>query len=115
MSTDVNAAGATAASSTVAKASTESLSQDELRQRASVARSELASTLDAIEYKLNVPRQYREITGEVTGTLRRLGRDKPLALVGVAAGAAAAAGSAVGGIVWAVARVFRRRDDRLKY
>ena len=115
MSTDVNAAGATAASGTVANASTDSLSQEELRQRASVARHELASTLDAIEYKLNVPRQYREITSEVTGRLRRLGRDKPLALIGVAAGAATAAGSAVGGIVWAVARVFRRRDDRLNY
>jgi len=115
MSTDVNAAGATAASSTVAKASTDSLSQDELRQRASVARRELASTLDAIEYKLNVPRQYREISGEVIGSLRRLGREKPVALIGVSAAAAAVAGSAVGGIVWAVARVFRRSDDRLTY
>lgn len=115
MSTDLTAAGATATSSTAAKASAESLSQEELRQRASVARRELASTLDAIEYKLNVPRQYREISREVTGRLRKLGRDKPLALIGVAAGAATAAGSTVGGIVWAVARVFRRRDERLTH
>jgi hypothetical protein len=112
MSTDRAASGASAASTDVSKAPPESLSQSELRLRAAFARQEVASTLDAIEYKLNVPRQYRAVTTRVDGELRRLGRDKPLALVGVAAGAAAAVGSAVGGIVWAVARVIRRLDDR---
>jgi hypothetical protein len=111
MSTD--RAGATATSSAAAAPSTDSLSQDELRQRATQARRELASTLDAIEYKLNVPRQVGMVTDSVTGQLRRLGREKPLALAGVAAGVATVAGSAIGGLVWAIARVFTRREDRL--
>lgn len=112
MSIDRAASGASAASTDAGKAPAESLSPNELRLRAAFARQEVASTLDAIEYKLNVPRQYRAITSRVDGELRRLGRDKPLALVGVAVGAAAAVGSAVGGIVWVVSRVIRRLEDR---
>lgn len=60
-------------------------------------RAELAATLDAIEYKLNVPKRAAE-------RIERLRADNPLALVGVAAGAAIA----VAGVVWGVIALRRR-------
>lgn len=109
--TSSNQAGATAATAgdKSSASNSQSLSQSELRERAAAARAELASTLDAIEYKLNVPRQLRSTTQKVTLELRRLGREKPMALVGVAAGVATVAGTAVGTVVWASAKIFRRR------
>jgi hypothetical protein len=86
----------------------ETPAQRELRARADLARQELASTLDAIEYKLNVPRQVRATRRRVTGTLRGLGEDNPFALVGVAIGAAVVAGAAV----WAGVRAVQRGIQR---
>ncbi|MGJ4845708.1 MULTISPECIES: DUF3618 domain-containing protein [unclassified Leifsonia] len=57
------------------------------------ARNELAATLDAIEYKLNVPKRTAE-------RIERLRTDNPLALVGIAVAAAAA----VAGVVWLIVR-----------
>lgn len=57
------------------------------------ARNELAATLGAIEYKLNVPKRTAE-------RVERLRKDNPLALIGIAVAAAAA----VGGAVWLVVR-----------
>lgn len=110
MSTNQVARGATSASTAIetASGSGDSPSQEELRARAARAREELARTLDAIEYKMNVPRQLRASTGRVTAMLRGLGRDNPLALVGVAAGAALTAGASLGGVVWACARMLQR-------
>ncbi|MFF1635444.1 DUF3618 domain-containing protein [Leifsonia sp. NPDC058248] len=56
-------------------------------------RAELAETIDAIEYKLNVPKR-------VTERVQRLRHDNPLALVGIAVGVAAA----IGGVVWMAVR-----------
>ena len=111
MSTNQVARGATSASTAIEKASGQgdSPSQEELRARAARARRELANTLDAIEYKMNVPRQLQASTSRITAMLRGLGRDNPLALVGVAAGAAVSAGASVGGVVWAIARMVQRR------
>lgn len=67
----------------------------ELRAEASRARAELAGTLDAIEYKLNLPKQVRLTTRRLTLGLRKLGDEHPAALVGIALGAATAAGAAV--------------------
>ncbi|WP_233205763.1 DUF3618 domain-containing protein [Cryobacterium sp. Y82] len=69
---------------------------DDLRSDARRARAELASTLDAIEYKFNVPKQLRINRRRLTHALRQLGEDSPSALVGIALGAA----TVVGVIVW---------------
>ncbi|MDN4598146.1 DUF3618 domain-containing protein [Leifsonia virtsii] len=61
------------------------------------ARAELAATIDAIEYKLNVPKRTAE-------RLQRLRKENPAALVGLSVGVAVA----VGGIVWGVVRLVRR-------
>lgn len=61
------------------------------------ARAQLAATIDAIEYKLNVPKRTAE-------RLQRLQKENPAALVGLSVGVAAA----VGGIVWGVVRLVRR-------
>ncbi len=68
----------------------------DLRSEARHARAELASTLDAIEYKFNVPKQLRLKRRRLSLALRQLGEDSPAALVGIAAGAA----TVVGVIVW---------------
>lgn len=57
------------------------------------ARNELAATLDAIEYKLNVPKRTVE-------RVERMRKDNPLALIGIAVAAAVA----VAGVVWLIVR-----------
>lgn len=61
------------------------------------ARAELAATMDAIEYKLNVPKRAAE-------RVQRLRAENPVALAGIAAGAVAT----VAGAVWGVVRLVRR-------
>jgi len=68
----------------------------ELRDEAKRARAQLASTLDAIEYKLNLPKQLRITRRRMRLALIRLGDDNPLALVGIALGV----GISVGAMVW---------------
>jgi hypothetical protein len=77
----------------------------DLRKEAHAARSEVASTLDAIEYKLNIPKQVKINTRRLTYNLRRLGDRNPAALVGIAVAAA----SAVGGAVWLGVKALQRR------
>ncbi|WP_431279008.1 DUF3618 domain-containing protein [Leifsonia poae] len=62
-----------------------------------LARAELAETLDAIEYKLNVPKRTAE-------KVERLRKENPLALVAIAVTAAAA----VAGAVWLIVRGTRK-------
>ena len=61
------------------------------------ARAELAATVDAIGYKLNVPQRTRE-------RFDRLRKENPVALAGIASGAAVA----VAGAVWGIVRLIRR-------
>jgi len=61
------------------------------------ARADLAATVDAITYKLNVPKRTAE-------RVRRLRDDNPLALLGIAVAVAVAVGGAVWGIVAASRR-----------
>ncbi|WP_158867558.1 DUF3618 domain-containing protein [Leifsonia sp. AG29] len=61
------------------------------------ARAELAATLNAIEYRLNVPKR-------ATERVRRLSEENPLALGAIAAAAAAV----VGAFVWLTVRLVRR-------
>jgi hypothetical protein len=77
----------------------------QLRAEADRARSALAGTLDAIEYKLNVPKQVKINTRRVTLGLHRLGDENPPALAGIAFAAAAA----VGTVVWLGARAIANR------
>lgn len=79
-----------------APAKPEQHSTAELRNEADRARAALAGTLDAIEYKLNVPKQVKITTRRFTLGLHRLGEDNPPALAGIAFAAAAA----VGTVVW---------------
>jgi hypothetical protein len=85
-----------AAEKAAARSADEQRSLDELRKDADAARSEVASTLDAIEYKLNIPKQVKINGRRLSFALHRLGDENPTALGGVAAAAAVA----VGGIVW---------------
>ena len=56
------------------------------------ARAELAATVDAIEYKLNVPKRTAE-------RIQWMRAENPVALAAIAVGAAAALAGAVWGIV----------------
>jgi hypothetical protein len=67
----------------------------DLRKEAHAARSEVATTLDAIEYKLNLPKQIRINTRRLTYALRDLGDRNPGALIGIAVGAASVVAAAV--------------------
>ena len=78
----------------------------ELRAEADRARAALAGTLDAIEYKLNVPKQVKINTRRVTLGLHRLGDDNPAALAGVALAAATAVGTCVW---WGLKTILDRR------
>ena len=80
-------------------------SKAELRQTAQAARAELASTLDAIEYKLNVPKQVKLKTRRANDKMKRLGKDNPPALIAVALGAATVVGTAV----WLGVRAIQNR------
>lgn len=69
----------------------------EFRADAARARAELASTMDAIEHKLNFPMRAKSAARRLSFGLRTLGDENPLALIGIAVGAA----SAFGLVVWA--------------
>jgi hypothetical protein len=77
----------------------------DLRKDAHAARSEVASTLDAIEYKLNIRKQIKISTRRLTYGLRDLGDRNPAALIGIAVAAASVAGVAA----WLGARAVQRR------
>jgi tellurite resistance protein len=61
------------------------------------ARSELAATVEAIEYKLNLPKRASE-------SIERLRKDNPIALAGIAVGVAVT----IAGTVWGIVRLIRR-------
>jgi hypothetical protein len=68
----------------------------ELRATAQIARVNLANTLDAIEYKFNIPKQLRITRRRLSRTLHELGEENGLALIGIALTAA----TVVGTVVW---------------
>jgi hypothetical protein len=81
-------------------------STTELRAEADRARAALAGTLDAIEYKLNVPKQVKINTRRVTLGLHKLGDENPAALAGIALTAATAVGACVW---WGLKTILDRR------
>ena len=83
-------------------------SDAQLRADIQRARDELAQTLDALEYKLDVPARGRELLDSTTRTLARKWDDNPLLVGGIVAGAIVAIAGAITGIV-ALGR--RNRDE----
>jgi vacuolar-type H+-ATPase subunit I/STV1 len=74
----------------------------ELRSDIETTREKLAQTLDAIEDRLNVPKQAKQVAGRARETFDRLSTDNPVLLY-AAAGVAAVV--AVGGVVvWRIVR-----------
>jgi hypothetical protein len=71
-------------------------SKTQLRSDAMRARADLARTLDAIEYKLNLPKQLRNRALLLKRRLHRLGEDTPTALAAIAV----AGGLVAGAVVW---------------
>ena len=69
------------------------------------ARAELASTLNAIEDKLNVPRKVSRAVARGKVTVARLQRENPAAVVAGIASVAVAAGTAA----WAITRAILTR------
>lgn len=63
------------------------------------ARAELVATLNAIEDKLNVPKQVRRATDKVTAKVQTVKEEQPPVFIAGVAGAAALVGLAVWGIV----------------
>ncbi|RWZ52696.1 DUF3618 domain-containing protein [Labedella phragmitis] len=68
-------------------------------------RAELVATLNAIEDKLNVPKQVGKATDRAKAKIAELREENPQALVG----GVAAVALAVGAGVWAVARAVLKR------
>ncbi|MET0933607.1 MAG: DUF3618 domain-containing protein [Mycetocola sp.] len=69
------------------------------------ARAELASTLNAIEDKLNVPRKVSRAIARGKVQAAKLQRESPAAFIGGIAAVAAVAGT----VAWAVARAIATR------
>ncbi|TFD32331.1 DUF3618 domain-containing protein [Cryobacterium cryoconiti] len=89
----------------VATVDTAPKSKTELRAEATRARVELAQTLDAIEYKLNLPRQMRVRSRLFKVRLREFGDKNPVALAGIVLGGV----SATVGAVWLGVKAVQRR------
>lgn len=68
------------------------------------ARSELAATLEAIEDKLNLPKQARLAVKRAVLRVQDLRTENPTALAAAAVGAAAL----IGGAVWLIVRAARK-------
>ena len=68
------------------------------------ARADLAATLEAIEDKLNLPKQARLAVDRARRRVQDLRTENPMALAAVAAGAAVL----IGGAVWLIVRVARK-------
>ncbi|RZU66906.1 uncharacterized protein DUF3618 [Microterricola gilva] len=94
---------ATASSTAAAQQQAPRRSRAELQADAARARAELAATLDAIEDKLNVPKQIGLAADRTGARVRRMAAENPLALGAVALAAA----TAVGLGVWAIIRAVR--------
>lgn len=80
------------------------LTRLEARVNSERARAEFAGTLNALEDKLNVPKQLRVKTDRAKVELRRFANEQPVAAVAVAVGVVAA----VGVTVWLVVRAATR-------
>ncbi|MGO1544411.1 MAG: DUF3618 domain-containing protein [Gulosibacter sp.] len=74
-------------------------SASELRSDIENTRRELAETLDALEYKLDVPARFSEWADERKEQLRKLTDESPAVVAGVAVGAVAVIGGIIAGVI----------------
>ena len=72
-------------------------STGELKRDIASTRRELAETLDALEYKLDVPARFGEWADERKRELARQWESNPGLLIGIGAGALAAIGAIIAG------------------
>ena len=72
-------------------------SAGQLNRDIASTRRELAETLDALEYKLDVPARFGEWTDDRAVQLKRAWNDNPGAVIGIAAGAAVVIAGIVAG------------------
>ena len=101
------------ASTQVAKSSADRNDKPEPPKRSSAElsadivknREALAATLDAIEYKLNVPKQAKLAAADISNKIRVLRDENPVALAAGVGGLAVA----VGGAVFLAVRLLARR------
>jgi hypothetical protein len=70
----------------------ETLSQKELEAHLEATRTKLALNLDALEDKVNIPKQLDKAGRRLRRKVSVMRRDNPLALAGIVAGAVAAVG-----------------------
>jgi len=70
----------------------EVLSHKELEAHLVATRAKLASNLDALEDKVNVPKQLDKATRRLRRKVQTMRQDNPLALAGIVAGAVVAVG-----------------------
>jgi hypothetical protein len=83
-----------------AKARARNLTRLEARVNSERARAEFAGTLNALEDKLNVPKQVRIKTAKAKVQFRRFANEQPVAAAAAAVGVVVAAGV----IVWLAVR-----------
>jgi len=76
------------------------VSRVQARVNVEQARSDFAATLNALEDKLNVPKQVSRASARTKVKLRRFASEQPAAAIAAAAGVAVA----VGGVVWLIVR-----------
>lgn len=72
-------------------------SMAQLRHDIRSTRTELAETLDALEYKLDVPARLTEWGNERADQVKRAWNDNPALVLGIAAGAVAIVGGIITG------------------
>ncbi len=69
-----------------------SMKLEQLRAHRAQTRAQLASTLDALEDKVNVPKQLGKASRQFGRRVQTLRRENPVLLAGIAAGVVAAIG-----------------------
>ncbi len=87
-----------------AESSVEQLSRAELAQHVASTRARLASTLDALEDKANVPKQLRKGATAQAVKLKKLRREQPLVFAAVVVGGAAVAAGILALVVKSVTK-----------
>ncbi|HEU5224033.1 MAG TPA: DUF3618 domain-containing protein [Candidatus Lumbricidophila sp.] len=80
------------------------LTRLEAREATEQARADLVATLNALEDKLNVPKQVAKKAEAAKAKARGFAETQPAAALGIVLGVAALA---IGGITWAIVRAVR--------
>lgn len=75
-----------------ARTDVSSMKLDQLRAHRAQTRAQLASTLDALEDKVNIPKQLGKASRRFGRRVQTLRRENPVLLAGIAAGVVAAIG-----------------------